>query len=212
MIDMCPLCEAKGLQLRVAAHRSSKIKSTDNTTSATTGSSASTSATASAIEGKEAKEIKSVEIEVIVDIGGHDSGRRLFTSPLGPGGEYYAPVAPPKKKSVVKVTAESNDRNKNGYPDGNEVETASASTARAPSAKRVHKEVSMPSDDPEEQNITEESNEVPKKSSRHVCPHGRQKSRCRDCGGAAFCQHGRIRYDCRDCSRKLSAVPYLAAQ
>ena len=34
---------------------------------------------------------------------------------------------------------------------------------------------------------------------RAICPHGRQKSQCRDCGGSAICPHGRRRVICRDC-------------
>ena len=34
--------------------------------------------------------------------------------------------------------------------------------------------------------------------SRTVCPHGRrQRSRCKDCGGASICEHGRRRTQCR---------------
>lgn len=32
-----------------------------------------------------------------------------------------------------------------------------------------------------------------------LCEHGRQKSRCKDCGGASVCIHGRQKYYCRDC-------------
>ena len=31
------------------------------------------------------------------------------------------------------------------------------------------------------------------------CPHGRQRHRCRECGGSSFCEHGRQRRQCRDC-------------
>jgi hypothetical protein len=31
------------------------------------------------------------------------------------------------------------------------------------------------------------------------CPHGRQKSVCKDCGGCGICQHGRRRNSCKDC-------------
>ena len=31
------------------------------------------------------------------------------------------------------------------------------------------------------------------------CPHGRQRARCRDCGGASFCMRGRQQHTCRDC-------------
>lgn len=31
------------------------------------------------------------------------------------------------------------------------------------------------------------------------CEHGRQKCRCRECGGVSFCEHGRIRINCKEC-------------
>lgn len=31
------------------------------------------------------------------------------------------------------------------------------------------------------------------------CEHGRQKYRCRDCGGSGICEHGRQKVICRDC-------------
>jgi len=31
------------------------------------------------------------------------------------------------------------------------------------------------------------------------CQHGKQKSRCVDCGGAGICEHKRRRTDCKDC-------------
>ena len=34
---------------------------------------------------------------------------------------------------------------------------------------------------------------------RWYCEHGRQKSRCRHCGGAGMCPHGRRKYVCHDC-------------
>ena len=32
-----------------------------------------------------------------------------------------------------------------------------------------------------------------------ACPHGRQRSRCKECGGASICEHGRDRYICKEC-------------
>ena len=32
------------------------------------------------------------------------------------------------------------------------------------------------------------------------CEHGRQKSRCKECGGASICNHNRIRNQCKECS------------
>ena len=34
------------------------------------------------------------------------------------------------------------------------------------------------------------------------CPHGRQRSQCKDCGGGSVCEHGRQRYYCKDCGGK----------
>ena len=31
------------------------------------------------------------------------------------------------------------------------------------------------------------------------CPHGRQRSRCKECGGGGICEHGRQRYSCKEC-------------
>eukprot|EP00961_Rhodomonas_salina_P084415 1134194-Rhodomonas_salina.1 len=31
------------------------------------------------------------------------------------------------------------------------------------------------------------------------CPHGRQRSTCKDCGGVGVCEHGRRRTRCKDC-------------
>ena len=35
-----------------------------------------------------------------------------------------------------------------------------------------------------------------------LCPHGKRKSRCRECGGASFCEHGRNRDWCKECGGK----------
>ena len=32
-----------------------------------------------------------------------------------------------------------------------------------------------------------------------ACPHGKQRSRCKECGGASICEHGRQRYRCKEC-------------
>jgi hypothetical protein len=32
-----------------------------------------------------------------------------------------------------------------------------------------------------------------------ICPHGRQRHRCKECGGASICEHGRMRSQCKDC-------------
>ena len=37
-----------------------------------------------------------------------------------------------------------------------------------------------------------------------ICEHGRQRCKCKECGGASICEHGRLRYRCKECgvSRK----------
>ena len=32
-----------------------------------------------------------------------------------------------------------------------------------------------------------------------ACPHGRQRSKCKECGGASICEHGRRRTTCKEC-------------
>ena len=32
-----------------------------------------------------------------------------------------------------------------------------------------------------------------------ICEHGRERSRCKECGGSQICEHGRRRYQCKDC-------------
>ena len=37
-------------------------------------------------------------------------------------------------------------------------------------------------------------------SAKHTsCPHGRRRSRCKECGGNSICQHGRQRSQCKEC-------------
>ena len=31
------------------------------------------------------------------------------------------------------------------------------------------------------------------------CPHGRQRSRCKECGGGSICEHDRRRCRCKEC-------------
>lgn len=38
-----------------------------------------------------------------------------------------------------------------------------------------------------------------KSRERRKCPHGRQKSHCRECGGISICEHNRIRGRCKEC-------------
>ena len=32
-----------------------------------------------------------------------------------------------------------------------------------------------------------------------ICQHGRERNKCKECGGSGICQHGRRRSDCKDC-------------
>ena len=34
---------------------------------------------------------------------------------------------------------------------------------------------------------------------RKKCEHGRERSRCKECGGSSICEHGRRRSNCKDC-------------
>ena len=34
-----------------------------------------------------------------------------------------------------------------------------------------------------------------------ICEHGRQRSRCKDCGGSGICEHGRRRDRCKECKK-----------
>ena len=31
------------------------------------------------------------------------------------------------------------------------------------------------------------------------CPHGKQKQKCKDCGGSQICVHGNWKYQCKEC-------------
>ena len=32
-----------------------------------------------------------------------------------------------------------------------------------------------------------------------ICEHGRRRSRCKECGGSEICEHGRMRSQCKEC-------------
>ena len=32
-----------------------------------------------------------------------------------------------------------------------------------------------------------------------ICEHGRERSRCKECGGSGLCEHGRQRSKCKEC-------------
>ena len=34
-----------------------------------------------------------------------------------------------------------------------------------------------------------------------ICEHGRVRSRCKECGGGSICEHGRVRYYCKECKK-----------
>ena len=34
---------------------------------------------------------------------------------------------------------------------------------------------------------------------RSWCEHGRQRSKCKECGGRSICEHGRLRSECKEC-------------
>ena len=35
--------------------------------------------------------------------------------------------------------------------------------------------------------------------SRWLCDHGRERNRCKECGGASICEDGRVRSQCKEC-------------
>ena len=35
-----------------------------------------------------------------------------------------------------------------------------------------------------------------------ACPHGRERRKCKECGGSGICEHGRERYHCKECGGK----------
>ena len=41
--------------------------------------------------------------------------------------------------------------------------------------------------------------EGPTKVRKGYCTHGKQKARCRECGGSALCMHGKEKARCREC-------------
>lgn len=45
-----------------------------------------------------------------------------------------------------------------------------------------------------------------KSDDTNKCPHGKRKSRCRECGGTSFCEHNRIKSECKDCNFKFYLV------
>ena len=41
---------------------------------------------------------------------------------------------------------------------------------------------------------------------KSICPHGRVRYRCKDCGGSSFCQHGSKKSTCKDCGGNALCV------
>ena len=48
-----------------------------------------------------------------------------------------------------------------------------------------------------------EGGAAPKKA-RSRCPHDRERSKCKECGGASLCQHQRRRTQCKECREETS--------
>ena len=36
---------------------------------------------------------------------------------------------------------------------------------------------------------------------KEICEHGRVRSYCKECGGGSICEHGRERYRCKECKK-----------
>jgi hypothetical protein len=45
-----------------------------------------------------------------------------------------------------------------------------------------------------------------KKKPRSVCPHQRERSRCKECGGGSICQHQRQRSRCKECCQEADEL------
>ena len=41
--------------------------------------------------------------------------------------------------------------------------------------------------------------EINKQNIITKCPHGKRKSRCKECGGSEYCEHGKNKYNCKEC-------------
>ena len=44
-----------------------------------------------------------------------------------------------------------------------------------------------------------------------ACPHGRQRSQCKECGGSGICEHGRERSKCKECGGSQYASTVVSA-
>ena len=47
--------------------------------------------------------------------------------------------------------------------------------------------------------------------SRIMCPHGRRKTICKECGGKGICTHGCDKYFCKECGGK-GICPHVIVQ
>jgi len=54
-------------------------------------------------------------------------------------------------------------------------------------------------DNPENYSMLVPVTAVPVTAAYGKCQHGRQKSRCKDCGGIGICEHGRRKNTCKEC-------------
>ena len=48
-----------------------------------------------------------------------------------------------------------------------------------------------------------------KSRQKHKCPHGRQRSQCKQCGGSQFCEHGRRKDTCKQCMNHEQKLEYI---
>ena len=48
-------------------------------------------------------------------------------------------------------------------------------------------------------NVPQETGVIKAQQQRGICQHGRQRSKCKECGGGSICQHGRRRTTCKEC-------------
>ena len=44
-----------------------------------------------------------------------------------------------------------------------------------------------------------------------ICEHGRERSRCKECGGSGLCEHGRQRSKCKECGGSRQETILLEA-
>ena len=54
--------------------------------------------------------------------------------------------------------------------------------------------------------VCKQGKELSPYGSMNKCPHGRQKSVCKECGGSGLCPHGRRKRLCKECDGRGSIV------